>query len=431
MKTLASPALAPVALLIYGVVVALVFPFANWKDDLYVCSFVLIQTGMAALALIWLSTRRALDGRRLVARRLLVAALALVTLVMLIPLPEGSHPTTPNAGILALFGIVRLVLVAAIVGWLLGCLREGRIARDAFVAMIGFVLFADVVPVHREHQHVITEPFWRPEKIDRRHARNPALLPPAHDLARWRVNRPDVALGIDGSEFQSNIFSLYGLRSFGGVNSLRGARLSRLVSTFEPNPPFGPGAITPELHNPRLLDLLGAGFEGVTAGAVQRRPNALGRLLAFSDYEVISDEEATLRRLGAGSFDPMRTVLLDQEPVGGALAERGRAIDLVFEEHTSDRIVASLEGAAPAIVFFGDVFDPGWRAWVDGVEHPVLRANYAFMAVSVPAGSTQLELHFAPPALLRGTRVAGFGLLATLAASGGFAFVDRRRGSRR
>ena len=51
------------------------------------------------------------------------------------------------------------------------------------------------------------------------------------------------------------------------------------------------------------------------------------------------------------------------------------------------------------------------------------------MALGVPAGAKQIELRFEPPALERGAQIAGAGMLATLAACGCFAFVDRRRGS--
>jgi uncharacterized membrane protein YfhO len=43
-----------------------------------------------------------------------------------------------------------------------------------------------------------------------------------------------------------------------------------------------------------------------------------------------------------------------------------------------------------------EVYYPGWRASLDGQETEVLRANYAFRALYLPAGDHQVRLVFAP-----------------------------------
>ena len=68
---------------------------------------------------------------------------------------------------------------------------------------------------------------------------------------------------------------------------------------------------------------------------------------------------------------------------------------------------------------------PGWTATVDGVPAPVARADYAFMAMAVPAGEHALRLEYHPTQLGRGLAVAA----ATLA-SLVVALAWRRRGER-
>lgn len=409
---------------------------ADWKDDLFVASFVLVQTGLVALSLLWGAGVFAMQGRIEAARRLCGVAFGLVVLSTLVPLPEGMHIRTSDAVWLAMLGVLRLGLVAALLAWALDGVQAGRASRNAFLVIVGAVLLADLVPVQRELQHVIAEPFWRPEKIEPPRDQIPDFARPAEsgarlgdrpDFARWRVNRPHVALGITSVEFQANLFARWGLRSFGGVNSLRDARLSRLVSAFEPAPPFGPGAMTPDLHHPRLLDLLGAGYEADGRARLRSRPAAIGRFRAFARFEVVPSDEDVLARLADEALDPLQTIVLDRDP--GISASTARAVDLPFAERTSDEIVVSLDSASPAIVFFGDVYDEGWHALVDGEARPILRANHAFMAVAVPAGARRLELRFRPAALLRGARVALGGGAATLACTVGLALYDARRRS--
>jgi hypothetical protein len=61
-----------------------------------------------------------------------------------------------------------------------------------------------------------------------------------------------------------------------------------------------------------------------------------------------------------------------------------------------------LEVEAPArgLLYWADGFDPHWRAWVDGKEVPVHRANLAFKAVFVPPGRHAVRFEYRPMLLL-------------------------------
>jgi uncharacterized membrane protein YfhO len=62
---------------------------------------------------------------------------------------------------------------------------------------------------------------------------------------------------------------------------------------------------------------------------------------------------------------------------------------------------------APGYLVLSEVYYPGWRAWVDGEEAPVLRANYAFRAVAVSAGNHTVRLVFEPALWRWGLVLAG------------------------
>ncbi len=48
----------------------------------------------------------------------------------------------------------------------------------------------------------------------------------------------------------------------------------------------------------------------------------------------------------------------------------------------------------PGLLFIGDAWLPGWKADVDGTPVGILRANYAFMAVPLGAGTHHVNLHY-------------------------------------
>jgi len=49
---------------------------------------------------------------------------------------------------------------------------------------------------------------------------------------------------------------------------------------------------------------------------------------------------------------------------------------------------------APAWMYYADVWHPSWRAIVNGHSTPVLRANMAYKAVPIPAGTSEVQLTF-------------------------------------
>jgi len=96
-------------------------------------------------------------------------------------------------------------------------------------------------------------------------------------------------------------------------------------------------------------------------------------------------------------FDP--TVLLVEEdilPPDMSFAAGG-AGSVSITHYSDQRSVLSIEAPGPALVSVADSHYPGWRAWVDGEEVRVLRANHAFKAVPVArAGKHTLETRFSP-----------------------------------
>ncbi len=67
---------------------------------------------------------------------------------------------------------------------------------------------------------------------------------------------------------------------------------------------------------------------------------------------------------------------------------------ILFE--TADRLDISVESQADGWLMVSNTWYPGWKAYVDGKEMPVLRADYLFMAVTVPQGQHQVSLVYQP-----------------------------------
>ena len=114
-------------------------------------------------------------------------------------------------------------------------------------------------------------------------------------------------------------------------------------------------------------------------------------------------------------FDPRRLVLVPPEAGVGktelsALPEPvADPVEVVEERPGQYRFTLNRPAVEPAYLFVSEPHYPAWRATVDGSVVPVVRAQYALMAVPIPAGARSVELAFQ-------SRSYQLGRLLTLAA---------------
>jgi hypothetical protein len=94
--------------------------------------------------------------------------------------------------------------------------------------------------------------------------------------------------------------------------------------------------------------------------------------------------------------------------VSGADTRAGGSGTAHVEEYNPGRVRIAASTARDALLVLSDNFYPGWRAFVDGREQPVLRGDMLFRTVPLPAGQHEVEFRFEP-------RSIQLGLVVTLA----------------
>jgi hypothetical protein len=181
------------------------------------------------------------------------------------------------------------------------------------------------------------------------------------------------------------------------------------------------------LHSEGLDDLRPvAEFPGLYPEATRlfAVPDAQPRTYVVGASRVADGVEA-FRTLMEGELDPRREVLL---PGGAAAtAPAGFAGESRVVAERADRVELEATLGAPGYVVLLDSHAPGWRARVDGRDVPVLRANLAFRAVAVSAGTHRIDYVYRPGWMLAGLGVSAAAVLAG-AAAGTMAW-RRARGS--
>lgn len=141
-------------------------------------------------------------------------------------------------------------------------------------------------------------------------------------------------------------------------------------------------------------------------------PEPVSRLYLVNEYEVREDQAAALRRVLESDFPLGDRVVLERDlPVEFDPEASGR---IISRTEKLNRLSAKITVSGTMLAVLSDRWYPGWRAWVNGVEVPVLRANGVFRAVPVPGGVSDLEFRFAPASFVLGAVISLAGLVSLL-----------------
>jgi hypothetical protein len=132
--------------------------------------------------------------------------------------------------------------------------------------------------------------------------------------------------------------------------------------------------------------------------------SAVPRTYIARKVVVEKDPTKVLERLSTSEFRPLTEVILDRPvPVKEVENFHGEA---KISRYANQSVVIEASLNNPGILVLTDSFYPGWEAYVDGEKMEVLRANYFFRGVLVPAGKHRVEFSYAPYSFKAGAVVS-------------------------
>ena len=106
------------------------------------------------------------------------------------------------------------------------------------------------------------------------------------------------------------------------------------------------------------------------------------------------DPKNTLRRLSTDEFNPQQEVIVDSPTRLASTSNfEGNAAIKIYR---NNQVQVDAQLSEPGILVLTDSFYPGWKVHVDGIEKKIMRANYLFRAVALPAGSHKVEFIYDP-----------------------------------
>ncbi|MEY2408240.1 MAG: hypothetical protein QOF48_910 [Verrucomicrobiota bacterium] len=174
-----------------------------------------------------------------------------------------------------------------------------------------------------------------------------------------------------------------------------------------------------------LADVFGARWissEANLFGWDERRASLA--ILTAGQGPIFADREQTLRALASSALDPASEVLLPRAAEGHVHATSVVGARVVSSRAGNGVLEAQIEADGPTFVTVGQTDYPGWTATVNGRPARIWRANHAFQALEVPAGTSRVRLAYRERTFAAG---AGFSLAGLLICAGLWSWGRRHR----
>jgi hypothetical protein len=264
------------------------------------------------------------------------------------------------------------------------------------------------------HPTLPPEQVFRPmPEIDRIHQ--------DHDVFR--------VLGLGGALLPDSAM-VYGLEDLRGSDGLAVARYADLLDVVLTYTPYL--HIAHSIAHAPLLDLLNVKYVFAPAdtappagwsvvyhddngvSALWRNDRVYPRAWLVDGY-VVLEGNAARRALRDARVDGRRVAILEQDPPAAerpsavvSSADLGRATIVSYED---ERVVIETDAADRRLLVLTDVHYPGWTVRVDDQPATLYRANFAFRAVSVPAGRHRVQFAYRPASFVWGVGLAGVACL--------------------
>lgn len=153
-------------------------------------------------------------------------------------------------------------------------------------------------------------------------------------------------------------------------------------------------------------------FNDKTTSVLENK-NYMPRAAMYYFWDTIFDDNLLLSKLVNKDFDYKNTLIIN-EYIGKPEITSDARNTVEYLMYRSDKSRIKITSTNDGLLFVSDLYYPGWKAYVDGKEVIILKANYAFRAVSVSQGSHVIEFVYKPDSFYTGVKISIISFLLLL-----------------
>jgi uncharacterized membrane protein YfhO len=109
------------------------------------------------------------------------------------------------------------------------------------------------------------------------------------------------------------------------------------------------------------------------------------------------------------SFEPKKTAVIRaifKNDMGNYTFGKDSAAYVKLDKYGLDDISFRSANSKDGLAVFSDIYyNKGWKAFIDGKETPIMKADYVLRAIKIPAGNHIIEFHFHPASFYNGQKI--------------------------
>lgn len=274
---------------------------------------------------------------------------------------------------------------------------QNKIKKEILIAGIAFLVAIDLLPTARKYlnndNYIDTEEYdaqFNPRPVDLEILKDPDPYYRVLDLT---------------TDVYNNALQSYHHKTVGGYSAVKMESYQDLIDEHMSGP-----------FNSEVLNMLNTKyiiFNGGQGGQAVYQPNfgACGNAWFVQDIRYVSnalEEMNAMKAPGLGDTASMpnawkaaQTAIIRNEyktTLGNVQAlQKDSSASIKLKKYGLNEISFVSNNTQEGVAVFSDIFyDKGWKAYVDGKETPIVKANYVLRALKLPAGQHQIEFKFHP-----------------------------------
>lgn len=224
------------------------------------------------------------------------------------------------------------------------------------------------------------------------------------DKEPFRVVAPEMAV---------NSGTAAGIETLGGYDAIMVKRYSEFINFSQG---LEPNAVNPWVtinKTNKLTDLLNAKYLVLPSMAQNDNPafrsvfdngrnriyqnmKAFPRAFVVHAVEVITERDDIFRELMRSDFNPVNYAVIEEEPDVPLNRPAAQSPIPRFINYSANEVKIEAYLTEPGLLILGDVYYPGWKAYVDGVEKKIHPVNYVMRGLYLSAGEHIVEFRYEP-----------------------------------
>lgn len=128
---------------------------------------------------------------------------------------------------------------------------------------------------------------------------------------------------------------------------------------------------------------------------IYENKNVLSRAFVVTEFEVLKDDNEIISTIYDDNFDISKRIILEKNPpIESKTINNEWSADIT--SYGENEVEIKVNTNQRALLFLSDSYFPGWKAYINNAETEIYRADYAFRAVVVPSGESNVIFKYEP-----------------------------------